>query len=81
MPAAIVDKLHKEIAAIQDLPEIQKQFAAEGAEALRMSPADVRRLHGEGNREMGARRERGKHQGGVRPGETVGSLTVYRYSV
>jgi tripartite-type tricarboxylate transporter receptor subunit TctC len=40
MPAAIADKLHKEIAAIQDSPEIQKQFASEGAEALRMSPAE-----------------------------------------
>ena len=41
MPAAIADKLHKEISAIQDSPEIQKQFAAEGAEALRMGPAEL----------------------------------------
>ncbi len=40
MPAAIADKLHKEISAIQNSPEIQKQFAAEGAEALRMSSAE-----------------------------------------
>ena len=37
-PASIVEKLHKEIAAIQDLPEVQKQFAAEGAEVERLSP-------------------------------------------
>ena len=30
-PAPIVAKLHKEISAVQDAPEVQKQFAAEGA--------------------------------------------------
>jgi tripartite-type tricarboxylate transporter receptor subunit TctC len=39
-PAAVIDKLHKEISAIQDLPEVQKQFASQGAEAVRMSPAE-----------------------------------------
>src|SRR5262245_19496136 len=38
-PAPIVERLNKEIAAIQDSPEAQKQFAADGAEAMRMSPA------------------------------------------
>jgi tripartite-type tricarboxylate transporter receptor subunit TctC len=37
-PAAIVEKLSREIAAIQDLPEVQKQFANEGADVIRMSP-------------------------------------------
>jgi tripartite-type tricarboxylate transporter receptor subunit TctC len=36
-PQAIVDKLHQEITAIQDSPEVARQFAAEGAEAVRMS--------------------------------------------
>jgi tripartite-type tricarboxylate transporter receptor subunit TctC len=39
-PAAVIEKLHKEISAIQDLPEVQKQFSAQGAEAARMSPAE-----------------------------------------
>jgi tripartite-type tricarboxylate transporter receptor subunit TctC len=39
-PPAIVEKLHKEIAAIQNTPEMQKSFAHEGAEIIRISPAD-----------------------------------------
>ena len=39
-PAAIVAKLHKEISAIQDAPEVQKQFSTEGLEVLRMSSAE-----------------------------------------
>jgi tripartite-type tricarboxylate transporter receptor subunit TctC len=39
-PAAIVEKLHQEISAIQDLPDVQKQFASEGADAVRMSSAE-----------------------------------------
>jgi tripartite-type tricarboxylate transporter receptor subunit TctC len=38
-PAAIVEKLHKEISAILESPEVQKQLAAEGAEAVPMSSA------------------------------------------
>jgi tripartite-type tricarboxylate transporter receptor subunit TctC len=38
-PQAIIDKLHQEISAIQDSPEVARQFAAEGAEAMRMSSA------------------------------------------
>jgi tripartite-type tricarboxylate transporter receptor subunit TctC len=40
MPPAVVEKLNSEIAAIQDMPEIQKQLAAEGAQAIRTSPAE-----------------------------------------
>ncbi len=40
MPSAVVEKLNRELAAIQDLPEIQKQFAAEGAQAIRTTPAE-----------------------------------------
>ena len=36
-PQPIIDKLHQEITAIQDSPEVARQFAAEGAEAVRMS--------------------------------------------
>jgi tripartite-type tricarboxylate transporter receptor subunit TctC len=39
-PAAIVAKLHKEISAIQDSPEVQKQFSTEGLDAVRMSSAE-----------------------------------------
>src|SRR5262245_3005774 len=39
-PDAIVAKLHKELSAIQDSPEMQKQFAHEGADVVRMSPAE-----------------------------------------
>ena len=39
-PMAVVEKLNKEISAIQDLPEVQKQFAAQGSEAVRMSPVE-----------------------------------------
>jgi tripartite-type tricarboxylate transporter receptor subunit TctC len=39
-PAAIVEKLHKEISTAQDSPEVQKQFASEGSEIVRMSSAD-----------------------------------------
>ena len=38
-PQPIIDKLHQEITAIQDSPEVARQFAAEGAEAMRMSSA------------------------------------------
>jgi tripartite-type tricarboxylate transporter receptor subunit TctC len=39
-PAAIVEKLHAEITALLDTPEVQKRFADQGAEAVRMSPAE-----------------------------------------
>jgi tripartite-type tricarboxylate transporter receptor subunit TctC len=39
-PEAIVAKLHKEISAIQSSPEMLKQFEHEGAEVVRMSPAE-----------------------------------------
>jgi tripartite-type tricarboxylate transporter receptor subunit TctC len=41
-PDPIIARLHKELAAIQDSPELQKQFATEGAEVLRMAPAEFR---------------------------------------
>jgi tripartite-type tricarboxylate transporter receptor subunit TctC len=39
-PEAIVARLHKEISAIQDSPELQKLFANEGADLMRMSSAE-----------------------------------------
>jgi tripartite-type tricarboxylate transporter receptor subunit TctC len=39
-PAAIVDKLNKEIAAAMQSPEVQKQLANEGAETTSMTPAE-----------------------------------------
>jgi tripartite-type tricarboxylate transporter receptor subunit TctC len=39
-PPAILARLHKEISEIQNGPEMQKQFAADGAEITRMSSAE-----------------------------------------
>ena len=39
-PPAIVARLHKEISEIQDSPEMQKQFANDGADIVRMSSAE-----------------------------------------
>ena len=39
-PAAIIERLHQEITAVQNLPEVQKQFDADGATVVRMSPAE-----------------------------------------
>jgi tripartite-type tricarboxylate transporter receptor subunit TctC len=39
-PAAIVERLHKEIVEIQNSPKVQQQFANEGAEIARMSIAE-----------------------------------------
>jgi tripartite-type tricarboxylate transporter receptor subunit TctC len=39
-PPAIVEKLHKEIAAVQNSEQTKKQFAAEGAEVVQMSSAE-----------------------------------------
>ena len=39
-PEPIIAKLHQELTAMQDGPELQKQFANEGAEVVRMSPAE-----------------------------------------
>ncbi len=38
-PPAIVERLHREITLVQDLPEVQKQFDADGATIIRMTPA------------------------------------------
>ena len=38
-PEPIVERLHKEISAILDSPEVQKLFASEGADIVHMSTA------------------------------------------
>ena len=38
-PEPIVARLNKEISAIQDLPDVQKRFADEGADVIKMTPA------------------------------------------
>lgn len=40
-PDAILTLLHREISAVQDLPEIRKRMEADGAEAVKMSPAEA----------------------------------------
>ena len=37
-PQAIIDKLNTEILAVQNAPEVQKQFALEGGEPVPMKP-------------------------------------------
>ena len=37
-PAAIIERLHREVTAVQELPEIRKQLDNDGATVLRMSP-------------------------------------------
>ena len=39
-PDAIIAKLHQEISAMQDLPEVQRRLASDGADIVRMSPAE-----------------------------------------
>jgi len=39
-PGPALERLHKDIAAVVESPEMQKRFQLEGAEALRMSPRD-----------------------------------------
>jgi tripartite-type tricarboxylate transporter receptor subunit TctC len=39
-PAAIVERLHKEITAVQNTPAVQKQFDTDGATVVRMTPAE-----------------------------------------
>jgi tripartite-type tricarboxylate transporter receptor subunit TctC len=39
-PPAIVEKLHKEISAVQNSEQTKKQFATEGAEIVQMSSAE-----------------------------------------
>jgi tripartite-type tricarboxylate transporter receptor subunit TctC len=39
-PKAVIEKLHKEIAAIQDMPEVQKQMEGRGASVEKMDPAE-----------------------------------------
>jgi tripartite-type tricarboxylate transporter receptor subunit TctC len=39
-PQAIVERLHKAVAEVQDSPEVQKQFANEGASVVKMSTAE-----------------------------------------
>ncbi len=42
VPAAIAALLHREITAAQDLPDVRKQFDADGATVLRMSSTEFR---------------------------------------
>jgi tripartite-type tricarboxylate transporter receptor subunit TctC len=39
-PQAIIEKLHKELMAVQAMPEVQKHFESEGASVVQMSPAE-----------------------------------------
>jgi tripartite-type tricarboxylate transporter receptor subunit TctC len=39
-PAAIVERLHREITAVQNAPAVRKQFDSDGATIMRMSPAE-----------------------------------------
>jgi len=39
-PAPVVARLHKALAEVQDSPELQKQFATEGADIIKMTSAE-----------------------------------------
>ncbi|HEX2480857.1 MAG TPA: tripartite tricarboxylate transporter substrate-binding protein, partial [Methylomirabilota bacterium] len=39
-PPAVVERLHRELSAIVSTAETQKRFLDEGAEVVRMSPAE-----------------------------------------
>ncbi len=39
-PAAIVERLHRDVGAVQELPPVRKQFDADGAALLRMTRAE-----------------------------------------
>src|SRR6266540_1143336 len=39
-PAPIIERLHKAVQEVQNSAEVQKQFASEGGEIVRMSPAE-----------------------------------------
>ena len=39
-PGPIVERLHREVTAVQDLPPVRKQFASDGATLMRMSRAE-----------------------------------------
>jgi tripartite-type tricarboxylate transporter receptor subunit TctC len=39
-PAAIVEKLHREVGAVQDSEQVKKHFASEGAQIVQMSSAE-----------------------------------------
>jgi tripartite-type tricarboxylate transporter receptor subunit TctC len=62
-PAAIVAKLSQEISAIQDQPEIKKQFATEGMDILRMSSAEFGAFFASEMRKW----ERVVKEGGIKP--------------
>lgn len=40
-PKPIVERLHKEIAAIQDMPEVKQEFLKRGADVVKMNPAEL----------------------------------------
>ena len=58
-PPAIVARLHKELTAIQDTPELKKQFAHEGADDRADELRRIRQVHRVGNRQVGARGQGG----------------------
>jgi tripartite-type tricarboxylate transporter receptor subunit TctC len=62
-PAPIVAKLQQEIAAIQETADLQKQFAADGVDAMRMGQADFGAFMVQ---EM-AKWERVVKEGGIKP--------------
>jgi tripartite-type tricarboxylate transporter receptor subunit TctC len=61
-PAAVVEKLHAALTAVQDNPEVQKQFANEGASVVKMSSAEFGKFM---ETEM-AKWERVVKQGGIK---------------
>ena len=62
-PEAIVARLHKELTAIQDSPELKKAFSNEGAEIVRMTSAEYGKFIGSETAKWG----RLVKEGGIKP--------------
>ena len=65
-PAAIVEKLHKEVSAVQDSEQVKKHFASEGAQIVQMSSAEFGAFM---EKEM-KKWERVVKEGGIKAGVT-----------
>ena len=64
-PPAIVEKLNKAVSAALDAPELQKQFEAQGATVVKMSPAEFGAYIEVGNGQVGRSRQARAHHGPI----------------
>ena len=62
-PKPIIALLHKEISAIQDMPEIQQQFENRGAFVEKMTRPQFQPVHRKRDGQVGQGGQGGRHQG------------------